>query len=125
MSKLTVKQEKFINKYLECGNASEAYRFAYNCENMKDKTVIERASRLLKESNISARTSALQAELKEKSDITKERVLRELEAIIDAKITDYVDLVTITKTWPQSAEDIAQGVPPQTYEVQELLHLRK
>ncbi|MFR4024933.1 MAG: terminase small subunit [Alistipes indistinctus] len=23
---LTIKQEKFCNKYLECGNASEAYR---------------------------------------------------------------------------------------------------
>jgi phage terminase small subunit len=29
MGKLTIKQEKFCNKYLECGNASEAYRYAY------------------------------------------------------------------------------------------------
>jgi len=33
--KLTIKQEKFCNLYIELGNASEAYRQSYNCEKMK------------------------------------------------------------------------------------------
>lgn len=89
--KLTVKQEKFCNKYIECGNASQAYRFAYGCNSWMDKTVWERASTLLKSSKVATRVSELQAEIKAKSDITKERVLDELSAILDAKITDYLE----------------------------------
>ncbi len=88
--KLTPKQEKFCNKYLECGNASEAFRFAYNCSKMKDSTINERSSRLLDEYKISTRVAELQAEQKAKSDITKEYILKKLQAIADSKITDYV-----------------------------------
>lgn len=91
MIKLSIKQENFCNKYIECGNASEAYRHAYECSKMKEETVNENASRLLKSSKVTARINDLQTELKSKSDITKERILSELEAIIDAKITDYLD----------------------------------
>ena len=35
-NQLTPKQEKFAQVYVECGNASEAYRQAYNAENMQD-----------------------------------------------------------------------------------------
>jgi phage terminase small subunit len=89
--KLTVKQQKFINKYLECGNASEAYRFAYSCENMKDETVNNKAYELLKKGEITARIKELQERLQLKSDLTKERILFELECIIDAQITDYLE----------------------------------
>ena len=90
-SKITIKQEKFCNKYIECGNASEAYRTVYSCSKMKAETVNERASRLLGEYKVSTRVQELQDELKAKSDITKERVLSELSAILDSRITDYLD----------------------------------
>ncbi|WFE85066.1 terminase small subunit [Parabacteroides chongii] len=45
---LTIKQENFCNYYLECGNASEAYRRAYSCSKMKDESVNSRAYELLK-----------------------------------------------------------------------------
>lgn len=89
--KLTLKQNKFVNKYLECGNASEAYRFAYSCTNMKDETVNRSAFELLNNPKITARIRELQARLQLKSNLTKERVLFELECIIDAQITDYLD----------------------------------
>ena len=79
--KLTIKQEKFCNKYIECGNASEAYRYAYDCGKMMDKSVWEKASELLKNVKVSSRVSELQRKLEEKSDITKERVLQELKSI--------------------------------------------
>ena len=41
--KLTVKQEKFALKYAECGDASKAYRHAYDAENMKPSTINEKA----------------------------------------------------------------------------------
>lgn len=36
---LTQKQENFCLKYVETGNASEAYRFAYNADKMKTESV--------------------------------------------------------------------------------------
>lgn len=45
---MTPKQEKFCHKYLELGNASEAYRLVYSCTRMKEKQVWEEASKLLK-----------------------------------------------------------------------------
>ncbi|NLO71301.1 MAG: terminase small subunit [Porphyromonadaceae bacterium] len=88
---LTLKQNKFVNKYLECGNASEAYRFAYSCANMKDETINRKAIEVLQNGKVAARIKELQARLQLKSDLTKERVLFELECIIDAQITDYLD----------------------------------
>ena len=37
--KLTPKQERFCQVYIETGNASEAYRAAYNAEKMKPESV--------------------------------------------------------------------------------------
>ena len=59
MPKLTIKQEKFVLKYLECGNASEAYRFAYNCSKMSDNTIYNKASKLLNKGEIRARLDYL------------------------------------------------------------------
>lgn len=86
MSKLTIKQEKFCNKYVECGNASEAYRFAYDCSKMKEKSVNENASVMFNNAKIAARVDELKNELKNKSDITKERLLEELSKIAFSSI---------------------------------------
>lgn len=92
MNKLSVKQELFCQAYTETGNASEAYRRAYCSVGMKDKTINECACKLLVNPKVAARIRVLQNELKEKSDLSKERILEELECILDAKITDYVEL---------------------------------
>lgn len=71
--KLTIKQEKFCQLYIENGgNASEAYRGSYNAAKMTKKTITETASRLLKKGNISARVRCLQAKHAEKHNITVE-----------------------------------------------------
>lgn len=89
---LTLKQEAFCNYYIETGNASEAYRRAFCCEKMSEKTIWTKASMLLAKDKVRARVRELQGELKEKSDLSKERILRELECILEAKITDYIEL---------------------------------
>ena len=88
--KLTIKQENFCNKYIETGSASEAYRFAYNSENMKPETVNRKAAELINNGKITARVDEIQKELKTKSDISKERVLEELKAILESDIRDYL-----------------------------------
>lgn len=63
---LTIKQEIFVQRLLEGNTQAEAYRFAYNCENMKDKTIIEKASKLMAQGNIRARYEELLEEHKQK-----------------------------------------------------------
>ena len=77
MTKLTQKQENFILKYFECGNASEAYRHAYSTSKMKDKTINEQASKLLADHKITARLKELREEAQAKSEWNRERVLND------------------------------------------------
>ena len=89
--KLTVKEELFAQNYIKTGNASEAYRRSYNAKNMTPKTIIERASVLLKKNNIATRVKELQEKLEHKHDISKDRILNELNCYLNADIRDYVD----------------------------------
>ena len=88
--KMTVKEELFAQNYIKTGNASEAYRLSYNVKKATSKTITERASVLLKKDNVSTRIKQLQDKLAEKHDISKERILKELECILNADIKDYV-----------------------------------
>jgi len=76
---LTQKQENFCLKYVETGNASEAYRFAYNAENMKPETVWKRANELLSNGAVAGRVSELKESHKERHQITVDMLLQELE----------------------------------------------
>ena len=84
--KLTVKQENFCNYYVESGNASEAYRRAYTCDGWKDKSVWEKASTLLTDVKVQSRVRELQEEQKDRSNITKEKILAELSNIAFSSI---------------------------------------
>lgn len=61
---LTLKQENFCREYIKCGNASEAYRKAYNCQNMKPESINRKASELLDNVKITARVQELDKEKK-------------------------------------------------------------
>lgn len=89
---LPPKQEKFCQHYVETGNASQAYRLAYACKNAKDKSIWERASRLLSNSKVHARVEELQEEMRLQSAITKEKILKELSCIAFADIRDFLVL---------------------------------
>lgn len=90
--KLSVKQENFCNYYIECGNASEAYRRAYSCSNMKDESINVKAVELLNNGKITVRVKELQEELKKKSDITKEEVLNMLKSFMHADIRNFLTI---------------------------------
>lgn len=80
--KLTAKQENFCLKYVECGNQSEAYRYAYSTKNMTNKTVNEESSRLIANPNVSARVEELQNEVKEEFSISFEQKLKWLQEVV-------------------------------------------
>lgn len=90
--KLTPKQEKFCNIYLECGNASEAYRRAYSCSKMKDKTVNRMAFDLINNRKITARLNELRAGMEQRSNFTKDNAVSILRDIATANIVDVLDV---------------------------------
>src|SRR5215468_319576 len=59
-NKLTPKQEAFILAYLETGNASEAYRRAYNASGMNAATINREAHSLLEHPKVAPRIRELQ-----------------------------------------------------------------
>lgn len=100
-NELSIKQEKFCNYYLESGNASEAYRRAFSCSKMAEKTIWEKASILLSKDKVRARVEQLRSELQRRSDITKDEAVGILADIARANIVDALvvrksqDFVTI------------------------------
>lgn len=87
-NELSIKQEKFCNYYLESGNASEAYRRAFSCSKMAEKTIWEKASILLSKDKVRARVELLRSELQRRSDITKDEAVGILADIARANIVD-------------------------------------
>ena len=88
MFKLTPKQEKFCLKFVECSNATEAYKHSYSTKNMKDKTVNNRAYELLQKGEIEGRISELREELKERALLTIDDIIKELSKIA---LSDKID----------------------------------
>lgn len=97
-SKLTIKQENFCNYYVECGNASEAYRRAYNAGKMTDKQVWEESSKLLNNPKVTQRVEELKSELSSMANVTKERIINELANLAFSSIAD------MQNTWIERKE---------------------
>lgn len=76
--KLTIKQEKFCVKYIDCGDASKAYRFAYNTKNMKPETVNRKAFDLLHNGKLAARIEQLKQKMLDKLSASPEKTLKRL-----------------------------------------------
>ncbi len=68
--KVTPKQERFAQAYIELGNASEAYRQAYNASRMKPETINRKATELTGKGMIAARIYELQLEHRKRHDVT-------------------------------------------------------
>lgn len=79
VSDLTVKQEKFVQKYIELGNASEAYRQSYDAENMKEKQIWEESSKLKDNPKVAQRVKELKAQHAKRHEVTVDSITAELE----------------------------------------------
>ena len=100
-SKLTPKQEAFCIAFLKAENASDAYRAAgYSITNAK--TVNEAASRLLKNSKVSARIAELRLPAAEEAQITLATHLGDLKRLRDMAESSE-------KYGPAVAAEIARG----------------
>ena len=77
--KLTPKQERFCQVYIETGNASEAYRQAYNASRTKPEVVAVKASQMLANGKVAVRIDALRALHQKRHEITVDTLVAELE----------------------------------------------
>jgi phage terminase small subunit len=76
---MTPKQEKFCQLYVELGNASEAYRQAYNAARMKSATINVKASQLLDQDKIAVRVAELKAHHAERHDMSVDEIAKMLK----------------------------------------------
>jgi len=84
---LTPKQETFCLAYLETGNASEAYRRAYNAAKMKSATVARTAKEVMDNPKIAARLAELRQPAVEAVQITLQTHLQALQDLRDKAAT--------------------------------------
>lgn len=80
---LTAKQESFCLAYIETGNASGAYRRAFNAAKMKPATISKRASELMARGDIRGRLDELRAPAVADARLTFEQHLGELKRLRD------------------------------------------
>lgn len=76
---LKPKQESFCQKYIELGNASEAYRQSYDAEDMNSNVIHTKASELLKSGKVTVRIEQLRKDHKMRHNINIDVLLLELE----------------------------------------------
>lgn len=83
MAKLTPKQEKFCLEFIQCGNAAEAYRRAYNTERMKPESIWVNSSKLMADANVAQRVAELRSQAAQKAMVTLESHLADLARLRD------------------------------------------
>lgn len=77
--RFTDKMELFCLAYVETGNASEAYRRAYNTTNMAEKTAQREGYNTLQKPQVQARIEELRNQVMDRHEITVDTLLLELE----------------------------------------------
>lgn len=76
---LTAKQEKFCQGVAKGLTYSDAYREAYDAENMKAETINRVATDLMKDPKITARVEQLKQRALKRYDLTVDDIISELE----------------------------------------------
>jgi hypothetical protein len=94
---LTPKQETFVLAYLETGNASEAYRRAYDSGKMLPGTINRKAFELLENGKITARIADLKAILAEKWEWSRDRAYSILRKVLDSPDSKPSDIIAAVK----------------------------
>ena len=96
--KLTPKQEKAAIKYVECGDKSKAYRHAYNTENMKPESVWRKAVELFDNVKVAAMVEELQAEHRERHNVTVDTITEELDTAYELAIDNKNPSAAVSST---------------------------
>lgn len=87
---LTQKQEKAISRFLETGNMTDAYKFAFDCSRMKNSTINKTAYDFFNKPKIAAIVEKKRLERNKKLNIKADYVLKRLIEIDNLDIADIV-----------------------------------
>ena len=113
MKKLTPKQEKFCQLYVELGNASDAYRGSYDVKETTTKESVNvSASRLMADPKLTLRIDEIRANLKKANKIDKQWIIDQHQEIIDW----YKELKQLAKQ-----EDISDKDKKRVYMLKDLI----
>lgn len=82
------RQKRFADKYLACGNASEAYRYAYKC---KSNNIDFLASQLLKKDYIQDYITQQRQHNERNAEISRAEMIRLCVDMLSVNQTDYYD----------------------------------
>lgn len=88
---LTPKQKIFANEYLIDLNATRAYKVAYP-KVKKDEAAAVNGSRMLRNAKVADYIQKRMSEREKRTEITQDRVLKELAKIGFADVTDFVTI---------------------------------
>lgn len=106
MKKLNKKQELFIDEYfLNNLNATKAYMNAYGCKN--ESTARVNGSKLLTNANIKREIDNRMEEIKEKNELSIDKVLQRLRVIALGDWGEVFNIVKKTRT--EETLDLASG----------------
>ena len=98
--KLTPKQMRFVDEWLIDFNGKQAaIRAGYSA-----KTAEATAARLLRNVKVQAEISRRQKDLQRRTEVTQDRVVKELARIAFANIADYLHVETQTRTKDDGTE---------------------
>jgi len=95
---LTGKQEKFAQAFVETGDASEAFRRAYDASNMNANSVNRKAHEAKNHVKISARIDQLRSKVAKRHNVTVDSLVAELEEIKN---------IALSAETPQSSAAVA------------------
>lgn len=103
---ITEAQKKFCNEYLIDFNATRAYKVAYpKCK--KDETANAASSRMLRNVKVQEYISEKQKEIEKRTEVTQDKVIKELAAIAFSNASDYAKLKKMKRNIPVfDGEDI-------------------
>lgn len=79
---LTAKQEKFVMNIIDGMSQADAYRSSYDVKKMSDKTVWEKASRLMSDDKVRARLQELRDQMMKPSIMSAQERLEYLTRVI-------------------------------------------
>lgn len=87
MQKLTVKQERFCQLYVELGGKGRAYKEAYDTDK-SIRTCDVDGCKLSKQPHIAARIAELKEEAKERHNVTVDSIVAELNELKELAVAD-------------------------------------
>lgn len=88
---MTEKQKRFCDEYLIDLNATRAYKAAYP-RVKKDTVAATNGGRMLRNAEVAEYISCRQQERQERTEITQDRVVRELAAVAFADVTEVASV---------------------------------